>query len=68
MRVMTVELVLTLAERTSPSSLGKTSMTRASGHCPLGKFLSANRTTSPTFRFPLVRSISFIPEGLGDIH
>ena len=51
-RVATVQLVFTLTVRTNPSRLGITSTILPSGHLPLGNDSSANKTESPTAKFP----------------
>ena len=50
-RVTTVQLVITFAKRTYPSSPLKTSTTRANGHWRLRWCSSASKTRSSTLRF-----------------
>ena len=52
-RVATVQLVFTLTVQSNPSRLGITSSILPSGHLPLGKDSSANKTKSPASKFLL---------------
>ncbi|KZR97849.1 Uncharacterized protein APZ42_007051, partial [Daphnia magna] len=48
--------VLTYTDRTTPSGLGMTRVTRPMGQCPLGEFGATTSTVSSTAKFFLSKS------------